>query len=482
MPAKPHRKRQTLETLSALSERFGVRFGTSGARGLVRGFSPEVCRAFVHAFLGLTGKTGGPLLLGQDLRPSSPEIAKACGEEALRMGFTPVNAGVMPTPALALASQTWHAPAIMVTGSHIPFDRNGLKFYLPHGEIGKEDEQRMLNAPVPLGPVPEARLPAPDAGVLDLYASRYIGFFGKDSLRGMRLGIYEHSSAARDLLHRIARALGAETVGLGRSDAFVPIDTEAVREADRALGRTWAGEHGFSAILTTDGDADRPLIADETGEWLRGDAVGILCARALGAATVVTPVSSSTALEASGACPRTVRTRIGSPYVIAAMEAADHHPVVGYEANGGFLLGSEVTLNGRRLAALKTRDAVLPMILLLTTAREQGSRISDLVAALPKRYSVSDRLQDVNVDACSELLARLAADPTGFRRLGRNRLPPVVAVDLTDGVQARLESGDFLHLRLSGNAPELRCYAEASTPGRAAELCSECLETIRPRA
>ncbi len=467
-----------METLSALSERSGVRFGTSGARGLVRDLSPDICEAFVHAFLRSSGETGGPVLIGHDLRPSSPEIARACCEEVLRMGFEPVNAGVVPTPALAFAAQSRRAPAIMVTGSHIPFDRNGIKFYLPHGEISKDDEQRMLASPVPDEPAPPAILPPPDAHVLDLYARRYTDVFEAGSLKGMTLGIYEHSSAARDLLHRILRALGAETVGLGRSEAFVPIDTEAVREEDVALGRAWAQQNGFTAILTTDGDADRPLIADENGEWLRGDVLGILCAQALGAGTVVTPVSSNTALEASGAFPETIRTRIGSPHVIAAMERASKAPVVGYEANGGFLLGSDIMRNARRLAALPTRDAVLPMLVLLDAARSRRCRLSDLVAELPRRFTFSDRLQDVNVDWCRALLAKLAEEPSGFSQLGRPRLSRVVSIDTTDGVRASLESGDILHLRLSGNAPELRCYAEAATPERAALLCRECLEII----
>ena len=152
-------------------------------------------------------------------------------------------------------------------------------------------------------------MPAADPGVAELYAGRYASVFGAASLANMTIGIYEHSSAARDLLHTILRSLGARTFTLGRSDGFVPIDTEAVREEDRALGRSWAAQHRFDAILTTDGDADRPLIADERGEWLRGDVVGILCARALGARSVVTPVNSNTALEACGAFAETIRTR-----------------------------------------------------------------------------------------------------------------------------------------------------------------------------
>ena len=478
MPMQGHEARPVLLTLADLSERSGVRFGTSGVRGLVRDLAPEICQAFTHAFLSVSGMKAGPVLIGHDLRPSSPEIARACCQEVLRHGFEPVNGGVVSTPALAFAAQSRRAPAIMVTGSHIPFDRNGIKFYLPHGEISKEDEQRMLASTVPEEPAPAAILPTPDPGVLDLYVRRYTDAFDAGCLKGMTLGIYEHSSAARELLHRILRALGAETVGLGRSEAFVAIDTEAVREEDIVMARAWAKQHAFTAILTTDGDADRPLIADERGEWLRGDVVGILCAQALGAGTVVTPVSSNTALEASGAFAETIRTRIGSPHVIAGMERARKAPVVGYEANGGFLLGSDVMLNGRRLAALPTRDAVLPMLLLLNAARSRRCRLSDLVAELPRRHTFSDRLQDVDVEACRALLAKLAEDPSGFSHLGRSRLPRVVSTDTTDGVRASFESGDILHLRLSGNAPELRCYAEASTRERADLLCRECLEII----
>jgi phosphomannomutase len=164
--------------------------------------------------------------------------------------------------------------------------------------------------------------------------------------------------------------------------------------------------------------------------------------------------------------------------VIAAMEQAGKGPVAGYEANGGFLLGTDITWNGRRLAALKTRDALLPMILLLSAAWNKRCRVSELVAGLPQRYTFSDRLQNVNIPACSALLAKLSGDPSGFARLAGTERQTVVALDTMDGVRATLGSGDILHLRLSGNAPELRCYAEAATPERAARLCSDCLTLL----
>lgn len=466
-------------TLANLAAKSAVRFGTSGVRGLVSDLSPEICRAYTQAFLKLAGPREGSVLIGYDLRPSSPAIAEACAAEIASHGLTPINAGILPTPALAFAAQTLGYPAIMVTGSHIPFDRNGIKFYLPSGEISKADESEMLACVIIPNSCKGATLPPfrPDATAL--YRERYQMTFGAKALAGLKIGVYEHSSAARDVIHDVLNSLGAKTIGFGRSESFVPIDTEAVSEEDRARGRKWAQHQALDAIVTTDGDADRPLIADETGEWLRGDIVGILCARAIGAATVVTPVSSNTAVEACAAFRTTIRTRIGSPYVIAAMKAAQNHPIVGYEANGGFMLGSDVTLNGHTLTQLKTRDALLPMILILGEARRMTAKISSLVAQLPPRYTHSDRLQNVNVEACQALLDRLGREQQSFSALSGTELGSPASLDLTDGVRAIFSSGDILHLRLSGNAPELRCYAEAASTARARQLCQSCLAHVK---
>ena len=106
------------------------------------------------------------LLIGHDLRPSSPGIARACHDAARSAGVSSVNAGVLPTPALAFAAETLGLPAIMVTGSHIPFDRNGMKFYRAQGEISKQDEQRILTAAVtePLDERQAPPLPPVDSG------------------------------------------------------------------------------------------------------------------------------------------------------------------------------------------------------------------------------------------------------------------------------------------------------------------------------
>lgn len=462
----------------------GVQFGTSGARGLVSSMSDGVCYAYAQAFLRTVASAADTVVLGHDLRPSSPAISAACAQAIRDTGKRVLFVGALPTPAIAYYAAVQGAPAIVVTGSHIPFDRNGIKFYRADGEISKQDEQAMLGAEVEL---PEA-IPTPALSVANdepaqAYVQRYLDVFGAQALAGRRIAVYEHSSVARDILRTILEALGATVLPLGRTDEFVPIDTEAVRPEDVERAARWAGEHSFDAIVSTDGDADRPLIGDEQGKWLRGDIVGILCSQYLGADHVVTPVSSNTAVEQCGSFKDVIRTRIGSPYVIAGMEqaAAAHGQgavIAGYEANGGFLLGSDIARNGAVLKALPTRDAVLPIVAVLGLARERGCRVSEVARALPPRFTASDRLQDVATELSRDLIKRLEQDVAQAALVLAPQSGALKHVDTTDGLRATFASGDIVHLRPSGNAPELRCYAEASTQEHAEALCRACLGRI----
>lgn len=471
--------------ISEVMDRSGVRFGTSGARGLVADMSDEVCFAYGAAFLQAVGQGAGPVALACDLRPSSPGIAAAVAAAVRAAGGEVDYCGAIPTPALAFYAQQQRRPGVMVTGSHIPFDRNGIKFYRVEGEITKADEAAIAAATVALPATVSVPLPAVNAAALAGYVARYVDFFPAGCLKGMRLAVYEHSSVARDVLRTILEALGAEVLSLGRTDVFVPIDTEAVSAADAAQARAWAAEHGFDAIISTDGDADRPLLGDETGTWLRGDIVGVLCAQFLGAQGVVTTVSANSALERCGAFAQVRRTRIGSPFVIAGMEAlaaVGVQRVVGFEPNGGFLVGSGIERDGRVLAPLPTRDAVLPVLALLCMARERGVKLSALPAGLPARFTASDRLQQFPTELSKALVAELAGSHAAVAALLDGLCGPVQAQDETDGLRLTLEGGDVVHLRPSGNAPELRCYTEADTPARAEALVAACLERLRARA
>ena len=121
------------------------KFGTSGLRGLVTELTDEVVAAHVAGFAA-TCDTGGRLAVGRDLRGSSPRIADVVIATAHAAGLEVTDFGEIPTPALALAAETIGGGAIMITGSHIPDDRNGLKFYTAKGEITKADETAIAAA------------------------------------------------------------------------------------------------------------------------------------------------------------------------------------------------------------------------------------------------------------------------------------------------------------------------------------------------
>ncbi len=470
----------------------GVKFGTSGARGLVVDMTDQVCFAYTTAFLnhlqaqGLV-EQGMEVAVAGDYRPSSPRIMKAVGLAIEKAGFKPVNCGFVPTPAVAAYAIKRSIPSIMVTGSHIPDDRNGIKFYKPAGEILKDDEQGMCSRSVAIeaGLFDEQGQMQADfawhdetQAALAEFVRRYVDFFPQDCLKGKRIGVYEHSSVAHDVLKDVMQGLGAEVVALGRSEQFIPVDTEAVRDEDVRLAQAWAIEHKLDCIVSADGDGDRPLVSDENGVWLRGDVTGIITAHFLGAEHVVTPVSCNSAVEKSGYFKSVKRTRIGSPFVIEAMNellAEGKQNIVGYEANGGFLIASDIEQNGRVLAALPTRDAVIVPLALLMASMQAGQSVSELMRALPQRFTASDRLEDIPTAISQQRINALKQDMAWLK----DGFGEVKYMDETDGLRITFASEEVVHLRPSGNAPELRCYVEAGSEQRALDMLDWCMRQLQ---
>lgn len=457
-----------------------MKFGTSGLRGLVVELEGRVSAVYATAFarhLIGTGaaRAGDPVAVGRDFRQSSPSIAATCIGALQRVGLQPIDCGPLPTPALALYAMTGGMAAIMVTGSHIPADRNGIKFYRPDGEIDKVDEARisaiadgMADAVIDISP---ADAPDGQAAAALLFAGRNRILLAPGSLSGLRIGVYEHSTVARDMLTDIVKFYGAEAVRLGRSDTFIPVDTEALSNETIRLLKGWACEFALDAIVSADGDGDRPLVADETGEPLRGDLLGLIAARALRARTLVTPVTSNSAIAATEAF-HVIRTRVGSPFVIAGMaeaEAAGGAPVVGFEANGGTLVGGGFQSQGTELDPLPTRDSFLPILAVLALAADQGQPLSKIASSFSLAHALADRIEDFPAVLSGRLMAHLRSSPDAISEF----LAPLGSVAGTsdiDGLRITLADGRIVHLRPSGNAPEMRCYVEAGTEAGAKEL------------
>jgi phosphomannomutase len=533
---------QTLRNLLQYEPR-PLKFGTSGRRGEVIHLTQlEVYinalaeLEYLQSMLPSGGiKQGEDFYFAYDLRPSSTQfIAEAGGRGELAQaiwraiedaGMTPINLGAIPTPALAAFALAHGKGSIMITGSHIPFDRNGYKTNSARGELLKKDEEpinrrvehvrtrlyeqaaheSLFNADG-MFKTGHRDLPPENPAGRRAYARRYLNFFAGQNLAGMRLLVYQHSAVGRDLLVEILQALGATVLPAGRSEVFVPIDTENMDAALLAGIQSLvdAADGPVDAVISADGDSDRPLLLGVTAEgqarFFGGDLLGLVAAEYLGADAVVVPISCNDAIDRGALRERLQpKTRIGSPYVIAGMEQAAARgftKVCGWEANGGFLTGSGFEQNGRLLPALPTRDAMLPLLCTLFAARKHELSVCDLFARLPRRFSKAALLKNFPRTTSLAIIAKLTPIDDGTTEVvfgtGEKRPGPwaeiqaaltavfrpalgfgnLVKINYTDGVRLYFDNGDVAHVRPSGNADELRIYAVADAPERAEAIAA----------
>ena len=532
-------------------------FGTSGLRGLVKDITD------LEAYINVKGALRYLLSIGDirassgvaiagDLRPSTDRIMRACAQAVVDSGCHVENAGRIPTPALISHAISTGRAGVMVSGSHIPFDRNGIKLNKSAGEIVKEDEPGILrevervrfeehsrtvttshfDASGMLKRSPD--LPPLARAAEEAYVRRYLQSFTGGGLSGRRVLVYQHSAVGRDILPHILRELGAEVVTAGRSEAFVPIDTENItyeqlsRLEEFAVAAEGDGRP-LDAIVSTDGDSDRPLLtavrpAAETYTggrrvlFLPGDLLGIVVAEYLRADAAAVPISANDAVEQRMGERGTFleKTKIGSPYVVSALDqlrrAGTYSRIVGWEANGGFLTGSDIALPSGTLIALPTRDSTLPILANLFAAAEQGIGLATLWSRLPLRFGRAGLIDNVPVTVSRAILGALTPpgdtievefdDAGPGRVIDRSRsdamatplaeattaewqqckatlarfftpvlgFDDIVRINVLDGVRVHFHNGDVAHIRPSGNAPQLRIYTNSDSQARADEI------------
>jgi phosphomannomutase len=131
------------------------------------------------------------------------------------------------------------------------------------------------------------------------------------------------------------------------------------------------------------------------------------------------------------------------------------------------------------LGKLATRDAILPILSVLSASASAGVSLTDLFDQLPKRFSRAALLKQFPRPVSMKIVDRFGpSNPDAMPQLAAHfspalALPPVKSMDYTDGVRATLENGEVIHIRPSGNADELRIYAVADSQHRANALCAE---------
>jgi phosphomannomutase len=467
--------------LTDLRVETGVGFGTSGIRDLVTKLTDKTVYLYAKAFIGHLRNIGDlenkTVAVAGDLRKSSPRIMATVVKAIQDEGLTAINCGHIPTPAVTYFGLIKKVPTIMVTGSHIPDDRNGVKYQLSTKEILKSDEEAITGGVVEYEEtifdtqgmfVRPIDLPEETKGGYEIYVKRCVDKFGKDFLKDKRIGIWGHSAVGRELYADLFTRLGATTEKIEYSyDVFVPVDTDAVNEELIVKMKMWDEKYNLDYIMATDGDGDRPLLTDENGDQIRSELLPLLAAKYLGAEVVAITLTSCTVAERTGWFKKVVRTKVGSPHIVGAMddfEKEGFKKVMGYELNGGFFMDE-----------LKTRDALMPILGTIALAKKMNKTVAELILELPQRFTYSLSIKGTP----TELSLKIIDEWKKYKNDIEVEFGKIKNIDLLDGLRLTFENDDIVHFRPSKNAPEFRNYTESETYGKARMLSEKAINLIQ---
>jgi len=381
----------------------GKYFGTDGVRGIANEqLTPEL--AFRVGRMGgyvLTRhkQEGKPkVVIGRDTRISGQMLESALIAGLLSVGAEVVRLGVISTSGVAYLTRALGADAgVMISASHNPFPDNGIKFFGNNGfklsdEVEGEIEQLL--------DTPEDTLPRPTGEhigtVLDFLegSQKYLSHL-KNSVSerfdGMKVVLDCANGAVSSLAARLFADVEAEVITIGASPNGVNINEQCGSTHPEKL-REEVVKHQAVLGLSFDGDADRCIAVDETGEIIDGDYIMAICARALKAKgklnnnTIVTTVMANLgffkAMEEAGI--NTTKTAVGDRYVVEEM------------IRGGYNLGGEQSGHIIFLDHNTTGDGLLTGLQLLNVIKEAGKPLSELKQMMKKypQLLVNVRVED----------------------------------------------------------------------------------------
>ncbi len=252
-------------------------FGTDGIRGLYGG--PLINESFARSLgsglgshLIASGKSEQSVLLGRDTRPSGESLQNAFGQGLQDRGFTPLDAGIIPTPALSSAVMNEKlCMGVMITASHNPSQDNGFKLFSGAGAKLSTQEEELIESQIDLTKNIAARpvdLPKHDA--LREYVKRIVGFFPDGFLKGYKVVADLANGATIATTVKVLAYFGAEVLSIHEGEGIINEDSgsehpKLMQEKVRQTGAHFGMAH--------DGDGDRVVFADEKGLLIHGDRV-----------------------------------------------------------------------------------------------------------------------------------------------------------------------------------------------------------------
>ena len=441
-------------------------FGTDGIRGATNAGAMTAAMAMKVGMAAgayfLRGDHKHRVVIGKDTRLSGYML-----ESALVAGFTSVGmdvvlVGPMPTPAVAMLTQSMRADiGVMISASHNLFADNGLKLFGPDGyklsDEAEEAIEALIDGDVPLAPSGQIGR----ARRVDDAAGRYIHFAKSTFPENLRLdGMRVVIDCANGAAYRVAPSalweLGADVVAIGVTPNGTTINDRVGSTSPQTLAETVVAS-GAAIGIALDGDADRLIVVDERGHSVDGDqlmatiATGYARAGKLKGGGLVATVMSNLGLERHLAAQGLglVRTGVGDRQVLEAMRARGYN--VGGEQSGHIILSDHAT----------TGDGLVAALQVLAEVRRAGAPASEV---LHRFEPLPQTLKNVRFGVGSRPL-----DNAG------------VKAAITQA-EADLDGRGRLLIRASGTEPVIRVMAEGEDSAHVEAVVDRVCEAVRAAA
>ena len=407
-------------------------FGTDGVRGVVgEDLTAELVTRLACA--ATLWSRGGRVFAGRDTRASGVELEEAFAAGVVAAGGHAVLAGVLPTPAVALLSLDLGA---VLTASHNPPEYNGVKFFDRDGQKltdeAEEEIETLLDRRGPGG----GEIDRVDVAS-DSYLEHVIERFGSD-LTGLRLAVDCANGAYSGLAPQALEHLGAQVTAIGNAPDGTNINLGCGATDLRLLQRT-VRDGAFDLGVAFDGDGDRMLAVDRSGEAVDGDQILAVLALHLGvdlvAVTSITNLGFHRLMADRGV--RVLTTDVGDRYVLEALREA------------GGLLGGEQSGHLIYLDGHVTGDGLVAALLLC--AALEGRTLAEAVAVMHKFPQATENIH-----------------------VRTKEIP----LDLRQRIE-RFDGNARILVRPSGTEPVVRVLAEAETAAKAHELCAKIAALVR---
>ena len=440
-------------------------FGTDGIRGLTNAAPMTAAMAMqVGMAAGAHFRRGDHrhrVVIGKDTRLSGYMLESAMVAGFTSVGMDVVLLGPMPTPAVAMLTQSMRADlGVMISASHNPYADNGIKLFGPDGyKLSDADEaaiEALIDGEIALSPASEIGR----ARRVDDAQGRYIHFAKSTFPENLRLdGMTIVVDCANGAAYRVAPTalweLGANGVSIGVSPDGKNINDGVGSTAPKALCETVV-ETGAQLGIALDGDADRLIVVDEKGHVVDGDqlmaTIASSWARAgrLKGGGLVATVMSNLGLERHLATQGIglIRTKVGDRHVLEAMRAQGYN--VGGEQSGHIILSDYAT----------TGDGLVAALQILAELARSGVPASEL---LHRFEPLPQLLKNVRF--------------AGGKPLEADSVKAVIAE-----AEAELKGKGRLVIRPSGTEPVIRVMAEGDDAAQVEAVVDRICDAVRAAA